>query len=424
MRAVALGLLVLSLTWGLRTGSRPVTSFGVAATAVLAALWLYPRRAARGLRVQREMSPVVCEEDEIPVAFTLENRSRLPLVAPEVVDRFPPDRIDPRRAYVYPLLGARRAAHTGYRGRCDGRRGPYRIGPAVVRATCPAGLFEAEWHEREGAKLIVLPALERIDPLDRESRGRAGSFGGRGRREAGEGDIPLGVREYRPGDALRRIHWPTSARRGRLSILEYERQLARRATVLVDLSRQGLRGLGRQANVEVSLRVAAAVTGACLRRGDRVAFLGRSQERVEVPAGRGDAQLIRVLERLALLKPEGEVPLSTVLDEEVPGFVPGQLVVVVVGDVEGDGAATLPALERALARGCEVVAVLLDPATFPRIYDAACATPRTKVHELAEDCRVRGVTPYVVRAAQPLAEAFLAPYAGRPRVRITQEMLA
>jgi uncharacterized protein (DUF58 family) len=424
VRAAALSLSVLALGWGIAHGVRPVLAFGVAWSAVLAFLWCYPRFVARGVRLTRRMSEVVCEEDEIPVAFELQNTSRLPMVAPEIVDRFPPDRIDPRRAFVYPLLGGRRRANAAYRGQCHGRRGPYRVGPTRIRLHGPAGLFSCEWEARDSASLIVLPALEFIDAPESESRGRAPSFGGRSRREAGEGDLPLGVREYRRGDALRRIHWPTTARRGKLSILEYERQLARRATIVVDLARRSLRGLGRQANVEVSLRVAAAVASAFLRRGDRVGFLAESKQRIDVPAGRGDAQLIQILERLALVKPEGTRPLSALLDEEAPAFLVGQTVVAVVGDVEEDGAACLQAFELLVARGCRVLAVLLDPQTFPRIYEAEEGAKRTKLDEMAEGCSSRGVTPFAVRAAQPLSEAFLTPWLGRQRVQITPEMLA
>lgn len=423
LRLVAVALALLSLGWGLAHGVRAVAAFGGAWTAVLALLWYWPRRAARGIELERRMSPVVCEEDEIPVSFRLSNTSQLPLLAPEIVDRFPPDRIDPRRAFVYPLLPGRRVARADYRGRSHGRRGPYRIGPARVRLSDPTGMFFAEWSEEASAGLIVFPALETVDPPEVASRGRAPSFGGRSRREAGEGDLLLGVREYRAGDALRRIHWPTTARRGRLSIIEYERQLARRVTLVVDLSRQSLRGLGRQATVEVALRTAAAVGAACLRRGDRVGFLGDDGGRVEVPAGRGDGQLVRILERLALLKAEGQRPLSALLEQEAPEFVAGQMVVVVVSDVEEDGAALLEPLELCVERGCQVVAALLDPATFPRIYEREPDAGRLELADMAEACLRRGITPYAVRAAEPLRDAFLTPWFGRRKLRITSAQL-
>ena len=55
-----------------------------------------------------------------------------------------------------------------------------------------------------------------------------------------------------------------------MTILEYERNLTRQLGIFIDLSRESLRGLGRQSTVEVAVRVAAAVAGQTLNAGGRV----------------------------------------------------------------------------------------------------------------------------------------------------------
>lgn len=423
LRWAMLGLALLSITWGTRLGVRPVLAFGLANLAVIALLWLYPRIALRRLELARTMTGTACEEDEVLVSFELRNRSRLPLFVPEVEDMFTPDKVPRRWAFVYPLLPGRSGAEARYLGSCYSRRGKYAIGPAMLRVSCPTGLFSCERPEASARALTVYPDLEELPELPVDAAGRAPSFGGRARREAGEGDVTLAVREYRPGDALRRIHWPTTARRARLTILEYERQLARRVTIVLDLSRSSLRGLGRQATSEVAIRLAASAASHYLGRGGRLALEARGHVPLSIPPGRGRAQLYRILGELALVRPTGEVPLSALLEELAAGIVSGQGVFLVVSDVEDDGPNLLDSVSALRRRGCGVVVALLDPGTFPRIWDRGDVAP-PRLEELAEAFVARGATVYVIKAGTPLAECMLAPYAGRQRIRLTREMLA
>lgn len=63
-------------------------------------------------------------------------------------------------------------------------------------------------------------------------------FGSRGEgapRPAAVGDVVRGVRDYVPGDPVRRVHWPSSARRGDLVVKEVEEPGAPRLVVVLDL---------------------------------------------------------------------------------------------------------------------------------------------------------------------------------------------
>lgn len=423
MPASALFIGLLALGWGAVYGVRPALAYGIAHLTVWLLLYLYPRLARRGLRLTRHQSETACEEDAVRVEFVLEQRGLLPLFAPEVLDRFTPDRIDPRRARVYPGLGPRGSARVAYRGVCHGRRGSYLLGPARVQLSCPTGLFTLEWPAPESfAQLLVYPALERVLPPSLTYRGRAPSVGAPSPREAGQGELPLGVRDYRPGDGLRRVHWPTLARRGQLAVIEHERERTRRTTLVLDLCAETLRGLGRQANLEVALRTLAAVGAACLERGDRVAFAAQGSELLWLPPGRGDAQLCRLLEVLTHVRAEGAQRLPAFLDALAPRLHPGELVYVAVSDLELDGRELLSALDLLLARGCVVQVALLDPSTFPALHELP--SERASLGEVAEACYERGVLPYAVRAAQPLAEALSLPWGGRPKIRLTPASLS
>ena len=69
-----------------------------------------------------------------------------------------------------------------------------------------------------------------------------GAWGEGAPRPAAVGDIVRGVRDYVPGDPVRRVHWPSSARRGDLVVKEVEDPAAPRLVVALDLGGGGLAG--------------------------------------------------------------------------------------------------------------------------------------------------------------------------------------
>ncbi len=417
--AVAIGLLAVG--WGAGLGVRPVLAYGLVHTAALALLWLYPRRSLRQVRLERRAPPTACEEDAVSVRLDLHNEGPLPLFAPEVEDLFTPDAAPRRRAVAAAWVPGRARVAARYGGRCEGRRGEYVIGPGALEVTCPLGLFGARRLLLGRATLTVLPTLERIPLPPLRGVGRAPRAGASPRRQPGDGERALAVREYRAGDPLRRVHWATTARRGKLSLIEPERELARRVTIALDLSRASLRGLGRQATVEVAVRAAAALAAALLRAGDRVGLVAHERAPILIPPGRGAGQLCRLLEVLAVVRPRGERPLRDLVRELAVTLRSGETAALFVADVDADAPALLEAVEAMRGRALEVVAVLLDPRTFPRLTEPAQA-PRS-VEEVAEALRRRGATVYVARAGEALAETFLHPWQGRRRVRLTRAAL-
>ncbi len=412
----------LALGWGAAWGVLPALAWGLGLAAALLACWLYPRLALRALRVARDLPPGACEDDAVAVRFTVTNAGALPLLAPEVEDAFAPDKVPHRRATVWPRLPAWAAAEAAYVGHCHGRRGVHAIGPARARLTCPLGLFSAAREVAPARALVVYPAVEALGPLPESGATRVPALGGAASRAAGDGGLALGVRDHRPGDPLRRVHWPTTARRGRLTVVEHERQVARGVVVVLDLARASLRGLGRHATLEVAVHLAAAVAARTLLQGDRVALHGLGREALELPLAGGRAQLDRALDALARVRPDGEVPLGEVARARVARLLPGQLAWLVVADLAGDLPACLDVAAAARARGARLACALLDPRAFPRLFGAP--QEEASVDAAAAALTAEGALAYPVRPGQALTDALAAPWAGRRALRLTREMLA
>jgi len=164
-------------------------------------------------------------------------------------------------------LGLHRATPGSLRGEWElhGRR----WGRAAVRLRVAArgagGLLVGE-ARCAVTEVAIFPNADRISAVPRpmDLPDLLGVHLGRRR---GEGVEFAGLREYQPGDPLRSVNWPVSARRGRLHVTERLAEQAAKVVAMIDAS-----GDVRQAGpstLELSVHGALAVVAAALRRGDR-----------------------------------------------------------------------------------------------------------------------------------------------------------
>ncbi|MDP9491318.1 MAG: DUF58 domain-containing protein [Actinomycetota bacterium] len=168
-------------------------------------------------------------------------------------------------------------------------RGRYRFTGAQAVIEDPFGLARRVQALEDSAPLLVYPRLARLNAL----------FAERGLRAHGAGRIllrrPAGfelhsVREYQSGESLRRVHWPSTARRQQLMVKELED--APRDEVVVVLDAQSGRGAGDppDSSFDAQVRAAGSLLWAHARRG--------RQARLVVTSGlEGEALSIRSYER-------------------------------------------------------------------------------------------------------------------------------
>ena len=113
------------------------------------------------------------------------------------------------------------------------RRGIYPVGPFVVEHEDPFGFATSTLAIGKPERLIVVPAVSSLaegGPNLTDGEGNAHLV----QRRVTGNDDDLTTREYRPGDALRRVHWRASARHGELMVRQEEHRSHPDARILVD----------------------------------------------------------------------------------------------------------------------------------------------------------------------------------------------
>ena len=171
------------------------------------------------------------------------------------------------------------------------RRGRYRLEGVRVATPFPFGLFQKTRHYPFDTTILVCPEPFPLSSTLLQDLSTIGQDQGLTRR--GQGISLYNLREYRPGDDSRAIHWMTTARTSKLMIKETEAEDQRWVTIAVS----PIAPLEQDAAFERALSVAASLVHAFLERGYQIALVVGAEE---IPFGNGEQHYLRMLQTLAL----------------------------------------------------------------------------------------------------------------------------
>mgnify|MGYP001164516223 CR=1 FL=1 len=232
------------------------------------------------------------------------------------------------------------------------RRGWFEFAPLRLRTRAPAGLFAADRRvAAPGAGVLIFPeyrVLERFPLLDRRPATQDPYA------RVGPGSEFLGVREYRPGDAPRHVHWRTTARAGRLVVREFAEETRPGLAIALDVRASSVIGGEADNTLERAIKVAATLVHYADAHALSVEVFAES---VAWPAPPGPLSRWAALSYLARVPGDGERPFADCL---------GRLgaAVFVAALLPAPDEAAAPALIGLRRLGAEVLAVLIDPAPF------------------------------------------------------------
>jgi uncharacterized protein (DUF58 family) len=316
-----------------------------------------PARMVRGVEVERRAPAEAAAGGAAEVDLVVRNRGRRPKLSLLIEDRF----VAPVTAFV-PVLGPRERIRIATI-REPARRGIVEDDPVRLASAAPFGVATARRRVAAGGRTVVHPRivpLSRLEVLDRPARPEPAE---RPAPRRGAGQDFLGVREYRTGDSLRHVHWPSTARLGTLIVREFEREEPARLTVFVDTWADAGDDLAEGA-LDLACAGAASAAVHALAAGALVSVAAGRDGAVEVRsrAGRGE-----LLELLAGLRAPGGVGLDALAEAAEPGDA-----VLLVAPTWSANAERIPHLVSAIAaEGGRLQVLLVDASGFGRAREPA-----------------------------------------------------
>lgn len=250
---------------------------------------------------------VVCG-NYFPITVTLSNQSRR--VAYEVeaaFDSLPQglwQRVEDPGENRLPEIAAGETETLELHVRAD-RRGAYSIGPVWAGVTFPFGIFRTASKLSSCRRILVTPKIHHIVELKLNPGLRHQPGGVPMASETGESLEFMGVREYRQGDSLRKIHWKLWARRGEPVVREFSQEYFSRVGVVLDTYRPP-----KGDAFERATEVAASVAGYLARQDAIVDFFAAGSDVYFLSVGRQLGTLQSILDVLACVEPSKESPFE------------------------------------------------------------------------------------------------------------------
>ena len=390
---------VFLILLGMILRERALSLLGLLTLITAGGALLWARYALRRVVYAREvLAERVFPGEQVAMRVRVENNKFLPLAWIDIEDQIPDNlRIVERETMPSGIPGMdvlrittamrwhERVSWT-FHVECP-LRGYYTFGPVALRSGDLFGFFTRREAHEHYAHLTVYPRVVALEEIGIPPRHLFGELRAR-RQIVTDPSRTVGVREYRPEDSFRFVHWKATARAQALQTKIFEPTTTSQFGVFLNLDtfEHYWEGLDYE-RAEGAITAAASLATRALAERKTVGMyangvVGGSDQALRVRPGRSPEQGSEILAGLAKLNPIASLNFPRLLRAETKRFPWGSAIVVITAIMTDSIAATLAELTR---EGHRVVVVTIDEVDTPpirglltfRIDLAAVQTPAT-----------------------------------------------
>lgn len=245
----------------------------------------------RKVRVSRSFPRELYKGTPALVRYTVTNGKKLMPSFSFTVRELPEDGLAADPVYMLKAPAGRESVRTSTY--TWNRRGRFLLTGLDVSTRFPFGLFRKGRVESCAQEVVVYPSLKVTKMTTVILRG--GTGGDLNSSARGDGTEIYGLRFMTENDDARFIHWKSAARTSRLLVKEFEEEKIK--TVFVVFKNYSV---DDPAEFEDAVDEAAAAANVFIQQGY---FVGLKTLSVGIDAGAGRAQLLRILDALAVIAP-------------------------------------------------------------------------------------------------------------------------
>ncbi len=152
-------------------------------------------------------------------------------------------------------------------------RGETEIGPIKIRYRDPLSFYTRSWTAKNIMKIHILPGIEKINSVNIRPNYTRNWLGNIQSSNIGIGTEFFSLREYIPGDDIRKINWKATARNMNPITNEYEGEQSGDVIIIVDAFKEGNIGTVKNNTMRASIRAAASVASSVLDDRNRVGLI-------------------------------------------------------------------------------------------------------------------------------------------------------
>lgn len=352
-------VLILCAGWYLISPTKIAAMALVALASIIGAGYLWSRSLAIGVSGSRRLRYAALQVgDQLEEEITLQNQSALPVLWAEFVDH--------SNIPGYSVSSVRAADSWNkiqWRARSIcARRGVYLLGPWELLLGDPFGIFAVRILYHQKHEVLVYPPLAEFPQQLLPHAGLQGEYRPLHLPIRADTTNAFSTREYAPGDPLRQLHWPTTARRGSLFVKIFEPEALTSIWFVPDCDTSVHLGQGPGSSFESMITIIASLSAQLLAAGMSVGLFAGTDEGIILPQ-KGQPHLWDILRALAVLEPQPGAPLSRTLEQSRRLISARSMLVIITPSTQLDWLPHLQHLtNRQAARRAQ--ALLLDPLSF------------------------------------------------------------
>jgi uncharacterized protein (DUF58 family) len=280
---------------------------------------IFGRMALGRLSVQRMLPPQLSVDQRLIVDVGISNPRRwLGMWSIEVEDAVARDAsggVAAPKSWIsvfFSRIAPKETRFSTYYGQLP-RRGRYVFGPMRVSTRFPLGLIRHSVVLPDPQTLLVHPKIGRLTREWGQVVRENATGAQRMRRGLLEADF-YGLRDWRPGDNRRWIHWRTSARRGMLVVRQFEQRRSQDLALLVDLWQPSDATAAHEEHVEQAISfVATLLADACRHPGRKVAIDIEAQSPLHRAGPATSVFFSEQMDELAVISPHSQADFPDAL---------------------------------------------------------------------------------------------------------------
>lgn len=381
---------------------------------VWAAISLVGVEVSRKTRMSRKQVGEIFNEN-----FEIHNRSFIPKIWLKITDKAQLTGVAGSRVITWlgadqtnPYLAYSLLEHRGW----------FKLSPTYVESGDIFGLFLIRKSFESNSRLLVIPHTVDIQafpvPFGTLPGGRAVK-----QKTLEVTPYAAGVREYVPGDPLKRIHWPSSARKQKLIVKEFEKDPLAEVWIFVDAQaekhckaeeqqdfvtreywwvkyswmKKGPYYLLPRDTEEYAISIAASLAKYYIQQSREVGLVTSGQSLSMLPAEKGERQLGKILETLAVVRAEGTTPFWHLVSNQIIHMARGTTMILIT---PSNDEKLFTVVMELVQRGLIPVVILIDQSSFGGEAEASV---------LEEKLTRQGVMTFTIKADDQLKSALESP---------------
>jgi uncharacterized protein (DUF58 family) len=389
---------------GMLTGQRDVVRIGMVLIAICLLALVLVITARLRLSCRRSIEP---QQTQLGSALTgridITVESPLPAGIVLLEDSIPPQLGQPPRFTLdRPRMHQVQTVQYPLSGQLRGR---WICGPLKIRITDPFGLVRADRRFETTNEVWVTPRIHSLPTLT--TTGDQGQTGDAQPHLVGVvGADDVLIREYRDGDDVRRVHWPSTARRGELMVRREEQSSERSALIVLDTRVRAHAGSGTDDSLEWAVSATASIGLHLIDNGYAIELFDAAGKLApgEPGAANQSASAQLLIQQLSQL-PARSVPSMRTGVEAAAATHRNQLVIAILGRASVEDASTLTQIRPA---GTSGLAILLDVDSFAAVSAGPRHPGRTDQREppAADLLRQNGWAVVIVSYPSTVAEVW------------------